>query len=577
MTKNSDIVVVNFENVYDVLKTYSNKVFKNNAYLSPFEDNKKIEKKLNNSIKSVANNEVEPNDVYMFYDSTLFGAADNGMLFTGSALYHYDFLGSSEKIEYKELKNAVYKVTIKKDKEGKETKEEDLHIDYGKNKKINIGFSGIDKQAFVEFIKALKKVSEQRETANDAQKNDNNSIIVARTLTDLPKPVQYDYCKVIVNFFLNIDGNSLNQKSFNCLYSLLINLNFNTDERFSILSYVQKKESTETICNRIFENVDAVTKEIIKNALIKELVYSHIKLNVTGSPEKNNFILDLANQFSVTEEQIKLFIEAYNNEQKIWDDDSDDATLENGLRTLATNAAAIGVPLAAVYFTGAIGFSAVGITSGLATLGFGGIFGLSSMVTGIGAVLLIGLGAKKGLEHLTGQKEIDKRKRKEMLLLQFGKKCQEELNQLYSDINFISGKLSDVIEQNMKLKEKTQEVEKKLAELVNTLKQYSAAGRYISKEKVMADMTAAKQSIPRYLDIDKVNAITSEPTRKKFRDPILQCYEKIDDKYVLKEGLTNEQIQTVKVLLSQLGYFSAETALKQGADKAFSKIKGMFN
>lgn len=134
MTKNSDIVVVNFENVYDVLKTYSNKVFKNNAYLSPFEDNKRIEKKLNNSIKSVANNEVEPNDVYMFYDSTLFGAADNGMLFTESALYHYDFLGSSEKIEYKELKNAVYKVTIKKDKEGKETKEEDLHIDYGKNK-----------------------------------------------------------------------------------------------------------------------------------------------------------------------------------------------------------------------------------------------------------------------------------------------------------------------------------------------------------------------------------------------------------------------------------------------------------
>ena len=93
----------------------------------------------------------------------------------------------------------------------------------------------------------------------------------------------------------------------------------------------------------------------------------------------------------------------------------------------------------------------------------------------------------------------------------------------------------------------------------------------------MADMTAAKQSIPRYLDIDKVNAITSEPTRKKFRDPILQCYEKKDDKYVLKEGLTNEQIQTVKELLSRLGYFSAETALKQGADKAFSKIKGMFN
>jgi hypothetical protein len=58
------------------------------------------------------------------------------------------------------------------------------------------------------------------------------------------------------------------------------------------------------------------------------------------------------------------------------------------LKQAAAGLGAVGVPIAAVYFSGTvIGLSASGITSGLAALGLG--FG---MVSGIGAAILIGTG-----------------------------------------------------------------------------------------------------------------------------------------------------------------------------------------
>ena len=81
-------------------------------------------------------------------------------------------------------------------------------------------------------------------------------------------------------------------------------------------------------------------------------------------------------------------------DRKILSGDIKDSDIVNGMKDLAANAAAVGIPIVAVYLSGsAVGLSAVGITSGLAALGLGGVLGLSSMVTGIGVAILIGVGA----------------------------------------------------------------------------------------------------------------------------------------------------------------------------------------
>jgi hypothetical protein len=71
---------------------------------------------------------------------------------------------------------------------------------------------------------------------------------------------------------------------------------------------------------------------------------------------------------------------------------------EGALKELAARAAAVGVPLSALYLAGAIGFSAVGLTSGLAALGGASgliLLGLNPMTAGIAALIVTGISVKK--------------------------------------------------------------------------------------------------------------------------------------------------------------------------------------
>lgn len=68
------------------------------------------------------------------------------------------------------------------------------------------------------------------------------------------------------------------------------------------------------------------------------------------------------------------------------------------IKELASRAAAVGVPLSALYFAGTVGFSAVGIVSGLAALGSASglvLLGLNPMTAGIAALIVAGISVKK--------------------------------------------------------------------------------------------------------------------------------------------------------------------------------------
>lgn len=78
---------------------------------------------------------------------------------------------------------------------------------------------------------------------------------------------------------------------------------------------------------------------------------------------------------------------------------------EDSWKELVSHAAAVGVPLAALNVAGVAGFSAAGITSGLAALGgMSGLalLGLNPMTAGIGALILGGVAVKKIADYVAG-------------------------------------------------------------------------------------------------------------------------------------------------------------------------------
>jgi uncharacterized tellurite resistance protein B-like protein len=91
----------------------------------------------------------------------------------------------------------------------------------------------------------------------------------------------------------------------------------------------------------------------------------------------------------------------------------DDNQAADAIKTATAGLSAVGVPIAAVYFSGSvIGLSAAGITSGLAAigLGFGMISGIGVLV-GVGTVIFMGasqvldIGGKQEKERLMAERE----------------------------------------------------------------------------------------------------------------------------------------------------------------------------
>ncbi|GLH99943.1 hypothetical protein Pa4123_52190 [Phytohabitans aurantiacus] len=109
--------------------------------------------------------------------------------------------------------------------------------------------------------------------------------------------------------------------------------------------------------------------------------------------------------------------------------------LETATKDIAAKAAAFGAPVAAVSLAGSVsGLGGAGITSGLAALGFGGLLGLSAMVTGIGTVVLLGVAVHQGARYVLATNDRERQKRREYLIQQVIKNHQSAMAELTDDI-----------------------------------------------------------------------------------------------------------------------------------------------
>jgi len=148
------------------------------------------------------------------------------------------------------------------------------------------------------------------------------------------------------------------------------------------------------------EEIDNVllTNEELKISLAKDLLLMQERATNNAGREVAKAMLesisltpkqrDVIEQFIVFENQILTALGA--GEEWMAD--------ENSWKEWASRAAAVGVPLAALNFAGIAGFSAAGITSGLAALGWMSglvVLGLNPMTAGIGALILGGVAVKK--------------------------------------------------------------------------------------------------------------------------------------------------------------------------------------
>lgn len=538
------------------------------------------EKKLNNAVTGITKNSIDPQVVIAILDTTLFGNSKNGFVFTGDSLFYKGLLGESQIIKYENIKDCKKNTKVTKKEDGT-TKESYSLMIKSKSGENDLEISdAFDYDAVANLITEITCSNDD----NEEQQFKNENQVVP--LSDSSKIVKDSYIKLICNFCL-ADDNVIDPIEYSEIYNLMVRNAFSADERVSVRAYMNeeetKKENSELI-DFIKNEVSEATFSVITNSLIKDLLYINYKKNNNlGSWKTNDFILTIMETFNLFDDKVSLMQATIQNDEDIIAKRKNDTEIQKDMKDLVAKGAAVGIPIAALYFSGSIvGLSAAGITSGLAQLGMGGLLGFSPMVTGIGAAILIGVVAYNGVKKFTGAKDLENNKQRELMIQTAIKNLQKTNNYLIEDVNYISDKLFNAIESNDYNSELIQKLKKILQSYISATKISGSSLINNEKESVIV-------RLPEKLDKLRFDELTSEPTKQKLRPFIYEVYKEEQETsdsrvtktvYRIDYNLETEYYEKVYQIFETLGYLKLGTAVTASvsgmAKKGFNALKEMF-
>ncbi len=397
------------------------------------------EKKLKNAIKSYGKGVVSQN-VITLYDSTVFESGREGFFITKAGFYYKDFLSKPLVINFSKLEN-VEKVEKRISHKNKpDTIELQLKIiETDQTFMMHTDPNSIHVENLYEF---LTKVIELKKNG-DVDETD--KIVI---LEDMPDEVKLSYIKIIITSILN-EGREIDGASLSEVQTLMAQLNFDVNLRSEIRDFVGKLgESSETVASLVDTmkiNVPSNSVEALEISLVKDL----LRVNRVTFDRKSfrcfSNLSPLLALFEIVDIQVEVIEQGIINDEKIMNGEVKDNQIIANAKDISARASAVGVPIAALYMSGSVaGLSAAGMTSGLAALGLGGILGLSSMVTGLGVLLVAGVGVYKGVRWLTANSERSKRQKREIIIHEIIRNNQKSINNLAEDVNYFANLVANV-------------------------------------------------------------------------------------------------------------------------------------
>lgn len=535
------------------------------------------EKKLNNAIKSFGFSG-NPSTIVALYDNTLFGSAKEGVLFTGEQLIYRRVLSDPISVPFATIASVEYveKVTGSKD----DKIEKSLLICLKESADLSItGLMGCDYRKFAEILKAcIQDFSEFKEE---------RQLI---PIDELDESLKVAYVQAVINMAYDNDQ-VIDDKEFAEVLQLMTRLNLSSETRFTLRAYmasIDEQIPLSVLLERIQNNSPVGQLKALHVSLVKDMINLYYStggrdISQFGFLQKNRELL------KVSDEEIELAVMAIKNDYDMLREDLTDDQIVSALKLLSAKAAAVGTPLAAVYLSGSVvGMSAAGITSGLASLGMGGLLGMSGMVTGIGVAVLIGVGAYTGVRKLTGANELTRFKRRELMLNEVIKQTQLTIALVMKDINFVTVKLNEYIQAHGAQ-------DAKIKQLVGLMAQMTGAGAVLTEKTDLAQAGATKLRCAQFLDESKLRSLTHEPTKAELYDLIMGFYEersvvvaenedgeqKTELKLCIKRDRSTRQLESLAQAFDAIGYFRVGDVLlgtaTEAVGKARDKLSGLFS
>lgn len=524
------------------------------------------DKKMNGAIKGIAP-EASPDYVLAILDTTVFGSAKEGLLCTGEKLYIKAITSKSIEINFSQISSVDYDVDQGLTEKGKEFKNEFIKINMKDGSIIDITEEtyAVNKEKLATILNNIvEKSLEDFEFV---------STIQTLPLALMQSEVKVSYIKLVCNYSFSYNR-QISPAHYAEISSLIVRINIEPSDRFEIRGYMTNYENMvadDKLLEIISDKINFEDFEMIKQSLIKDIISISRKTNKHTDWNKDKYIVTFVNKLQVKYEQVEVINEAIINDEDIITKRKNDSEIEKGIKDLASKVGAVGVPLAAIYLSGSVvGVSAAGISSGLATLGLGGLLGFSSMFTGIGVAVLVGVGTYKGLRKITGIGDIENNKQRELMLQAIIINSQKSLNYLIEDVNEITRRLTEEISKGLQTKFKIEELTMILSMLSGGAQITSDRISYAEKEKIIANL-------PITLDEVRLKELTNTAKKTKLYDTVMSCYrleEKSNEKveYKLDDSCTIDELSNLINIFETIEYnklANASIASIKGSTKNF--------
>ena len=264
----------------------------------------------------------------------------------------------------------------------------------------------------------------------------------------LPDAVKECYLSVLV-WLVHIDDSRIDERELCEIQILATQLRCNAEVRQTVRARLEDPQSLD-----VEAQISLMLKQVrsgrsdgtlaVRCSLIKDAIRVR-RANSDGAAREEPGIRRLAELLELDDRKVAFIEDACVQDAKILAGEVSDSEIKNVAKSMAANATGVGVPVAAVYLSGSVaGLSAAGITSGLAALGLGGVFGLSAMVSGMGVAILVGGAAYKGIWWLLGGSERNRASLRELMLQEVLRIHQRAIINLGEDISFFGARVADL-------------------------------------------------------------------------------------------------------------------------------------
>lgn len=297
-----------------------------------------------------------------------------------------------------------------------------------------------------------------------------------RALDAMPAEVKVLYTKLLG--LQSIADGQMHSKEFSDLYLFMVQIGLDSTSRDEVKRFLVSNKSVKIfeIALDIVSLVDEHEKEAIRFSIIKDLIRIARVDGHEAAEELSNIHLTASKLYGGDDDQtdkvIALAQETIEYDEKLLKGELSESEIKKGAKDLAAKATAIGVPIAAIYFSGSVvGLSAAGITSGLAAVGLGGVLGFSAMVTGIGVVVILGIATYSASRWVLSRSQAERDKKREFIIQEVIRLHQEAITALAEDLNALASQMENLSSQSEKNREMLLRLRKLYEMAIQSLKE----------------------------------------------------------------------------------------------------------